>query len=226
MEELINLARGSLKKYVCIILSVSLLCCLGLTLERKFRSDVYVKSSNIHMEKNMSIQYDDLTMESANNVFDYSGYMNSFAFLNKFYESTKDKYDYSRICFDWNKKSHRDHLKWLQKHFWAGNFKSGVVQFGFHIDENEPKDYKYSKEVANELLNDYILCLEKDFTRVKGKVIMSSLGDVSVTEERDTIKKGQIEIKYGIIGILLGSILGGAICLVDILFKRNNNAKL
>lgn len=203
------------KYFIIVILSI-ILVFAGFMIEIFYSSKkINSKTHKIQVEKVILIKNNISILEKEIN---YEKYLKSFTFINKFYNNTKDKFEYNRIFLNWDKLKLEDKLKWFQNHFFVNKFGCGLIQYTFILQSKEAKDYEYISIKAEELLNDYIDFMNKDIKEIYENVSFMDIGICKINTSYN-VKNNYLK-KYLFYNFLLGLLFGLTVCVLDILRKK------
>lgn len=188
--------------------------------ERLLRPKVIIKSSDLHYEQILKIDYADKNYHLSNT--DYRTVLLAYSELDKLLERTEDTIDYSRIELTWNKMKKREKFEWLQKHLFLNNINSDLCQIVFSIKENEPKDADYLADNATTFMNNVVEQMQSSLNDfgVPAKVTVKSFYKDLPHKTEVSSKRGKI--KFGIIGAVLGGMFGVALVVVNFIRKTKN----
>lgn len=217
MSNIRIILQKNYKKYLILILALSIISCLGMVVERNWRQNSIVPlTSNVFCEKSFSVMYN---LRNFNKQTEWNRYANSYSFMNRFLSKSNTMFDYSKVCKQWNTMGAEEKLIWLQRHFSIDNMGEGTYHVVFYIKENEYKDDLYIRDNISGLIELFIGTLREDIQLLHTDMVYKEINSCVIIEKShlaQSSNSGGI-IKFAIIGLLLGGMVSIAFCLIHII---------
>lgn len=194
------------RKWIIILLSGFLMACLFMGYKYAMR-DTYTLAydGDAYFGKVIKAEVQDAGYDTLK----YEKYFYSDAFLYSFLDATESRYDYKKFAKDWGNKKRPQKKQWLASHLRVKNYGAGRLEVGFYFKATEPMDAEYLKQQGLRYTEDFLSFMnEKD-----------SFGAYTVTGETSTIptqtviSQNRVEVKYGVIGFVLGLVSAVAVLL-------------
>ena len=185
------------RKWMTILLSGVLMA--GLFMGYKYvMRDTYTLAYDVDAYFGTVIRVE--AQESNYDTLKYEKYFYTDAFLYSFLDATKSRYEYGKFAKDWERKTRVQKKNWLASHLRVKNYGAGRLEVGFYFKSTEPMDAGYLEKNGVRYARDYL-----SFVHAK-----DSFGKYTVTGETSTIPKqtvisqDRVNVKYGVIGFMLG----------------------
>lgn len=212
-----NIIKNHIVMYFLIIICSFVFVAGGTLLENKSKpKNIIVEQNKICAYKVFAIKFDNIEELKIFADFNYKNYLKCYTFLNKFYNNTKNKFEYDKFCSNWDNLNKEQKLKWLQSHIKVNNFNMCVYECIFFLNKKDNKDYNYSKQNAPKFIEELILNIKQDVSNLNKNATFVDMDSLYLDDAR-TINKEKI-YRFNIINsCFLGLLLGLIICFVDIL---------
>lgn len=196
---------------------------LGITVgvEKTYFGNQIIQSSAFHTEKMVQVGYDK-GYSNAGTEFNYSAFLGSYSEMNKFLDVTSSIYDYKKFDANWGQYDLRDKIEWLKRHIFIININGGVVQYGFFLRPEEPKDTQYIKEYGEALLDTYITFSEERMKAILPIEKYTVVNKFTIFPESHSVTPKKSLLKYGFAGGVLGFIIGCFIIAILAMGKYRN----
>lgn len=129
----------------------------------------------------------------------------------KFLEKTEPNFDYEKFCKGWSKRTETSKYKWIDSHFITKAFGDGRYEFTLRFTRNEPKNDDYIEANGQALLSEYVHFSEKVASVYVANPKVTLVDQYQLFEDKNQVQPEQLELKYVIIGTVLGALLGVAL---------------
>lgn len=147
----------------------------------------------------------------------YERYLYSDVFLYPFLDATESQYDYEKFAKDWKNKNRIQKEQWLASHLQVKNYGAGRVEVGFYFKATEPMDAKYLEDNGLQYTQDFLTFVnQKDSF---GKYAVT--GEVLNVPTKTVTSQKRVNVKYGMIGFVLGIVSAVIVLLIWNLRKAN-----
>ncbi len=190
-------------------------------IEKTYFGKQVVKTSAFHAEKTVQVIYDK-SYNNAGTEFNYKAFLRTYGEMHRFLEITSDTYDYSKFDANWGRYSLRDKLDWLQKHIFIVNINGGVVQYGFALNPEEPKDYQYTKEYGEKFLDTYVAFSEERLKAIFPINQYTVVDELTILPKMYKVTPSNSLLKYGVAGGVLGFVMGCFVIAILAMRKYRN----
>lgn len=217
----IRLFISEIKKNIILLLSLTVIFGVGLGVEKSFFSSDVLQSTKFHTEATVKYSYANSRYEKENPK--YQILFNSYSELKLFLDQSDNKYDYSKFNANWKNFTEIKKIEWLQKHLHMIDMNGGIVQYIFLLDADEPKDYTYTKQYGKKLLDDYIHFSKSRIDSNLAQSDMHLISEYTLEPELLVRNKTMITIKYVLIGVFLGCIVGSTYVLIRMVRTEKND---
>lgn len=219
MDKYLEILKKTFIKKIGVIFLVGVLCALALVFEKNRSSDFMVETGSFCITCLTKItDSDDM---NPNFEFNYGQLIKTDSNMNDFLSITEqnNKFDYNKIYGNWKTLVGVNKHNWLRRHFLISNAHGGSLEFGFRVEENEPKDVTYLNENASEFMKAFIRQSEKTVRLIRPNAKIEILKETIIKPENKVLSKKRVLFKYGIIGFVLGVLISSTVFFVKTLGK-------
>ncbi len=220
-----SLVRILYKNIPAIILT-GIMVSAGLIYEKHIGPNYVIRSGDVFIVRNVQIQnYNRMIISGSKFVF--NKYMNTYPMVEKFWQGTAQKYDYTKFDSGWNQKTKLDKLKWLQTRLIINDYGDGFFSIVFNLKSSDPKNIVYVEKNGANYIDEYARFADKELKNLNGETGIKVLESSNIFPEERQISKQDVLLKYGIIGFVLGVLLAAVFILVHAQLKnwRQNGSK-
>ncbi len=202
-------------KLIVILMIVAGAALVG---EKMFLGETITQSGLYYVEKVVNIKCMGPHTDFLGGTGDSLG---AFSMLTSFMDESKESYDYTKFHAGWDTLKFEPKAIWLKKHLTVGGTQ-GLYVFAFTVLAEDPKDDEYLKQYGRKYLEAYI-----DYTRQKLEaaglpVEYRVVSEMESVPEKTVISGKRMALKYAVIGVVLGALLGGLILTVRAVRKQNH----
>ena len=217
MQELL---LGELKKKYWLVLICMALLSLALIVEKMYLSEVVYTPTSSYVQKTVLMSYKD--MPAAGEIINCKNALSSNGMYLEFINSSSDKYEYAKIVRGWQDLPADKKVIWFQKHLTINNIANDLCIYAFHIPAEEVVDAVYVKENADRFLTDYI-----DFSQREAGIYLHTDGysieaSSEMLSEQKVVSSSKRILKYAVIGMVLGAMVGMLLVFGTALRKREH----
>lgn len=209
-----------LKKKALLIVALMVAFGVGIGLERGYFTKQVVQTTFFETEKVIKMQYN--TPNTSGSEFDYHAFFSSYSEVSQFLNEAEKQYDFHKFNSNWTHYDTQDKLEWIQKHLLVNNIKGGALQFEFFLKPEDPKDLDYTKEMGVKLLDSYISYSEKRLQEILPVSNFTEVNYYTLYPEAKIKSKKISILKYGVVGVVLGLLIGMVIVLTITMRKYRN----
>lgn len=217
MQELL---LGELKKKYWLVLVCMVLFSLALSVEKMYFTEVVYTPTSAYVQKTVSMSYKELP--AAGETINCKNVLASNGMYLEFISSTADKYEYGKIVRGWQDLPADKKVVWLQKHFTLSNVASDLCIYAFYLPAEEVADAVYMKENADRFVTDYIEFSQRE----AGKYLHTSGYNIEasseILSEQKVVSSKKRILKYAVIGLVLGAMVGTLLVFGTALRKREH----
>lgn len=220
MKDFQELLLRECKKKWWIVLSFAIIVAVVLIVEKLVFTDTVAKSGRYYVSRTVAINYLD---EAKTPVYvDYSPFFTGFGELAHFIAYSEQKYDYTRFHGGWEGMSQLSKLQWMRKHIWVTTASPFICRFEMELKEEEIKDAAYLEEIGGSYLGTWVDFAHEQLEKAGYRTDFRTVDEYTLLPEVQVVSKKRMIVKYGITGVVLGSLLGIMVIFVYALRKRNH----
>lgn len=213
---------NELKKKALLILILMLIFGVGVGVEKGYFNNQVMQTSTFETEKVVRVTYSN--PEVGGSEFDYKLFSSTYAEINQFLNLAETQFDFQKFNANWSHYKAKDKLEWAQKHIFVKNIKNGTIQYEFILKPEDPKDLDYTKAMGEKFLDFYINYNEARLQKILPITDFTEVNQFTLMPEPLPKSKSISTLKYGIVGMILGMLIG-ILSILIITMRKYLNAR-
>lgn len=210
------------RKKILIIFFFSLVCAVGLGLEKYLTNDFVAKTNKFYVCE--LVRFENNKDRQSVNPLNYSKILKTSGSLYGFIETNEKNraIDFEKLDANWNKLDKYSKIIWLHKNLTITDFNEGACEFVLNLDQFTPKDSLYLTDKAFLIIDSFVNYSGDYINKVSPETRMKVIDRFVVTPEEVILPKRKIIFKYSIIGFIFGGILSSLSVAIWAIGKRKN----
>lgn len=213
---------SELKKKVLLILILMFIFGIGVGVEKGYFNNQIMQTTTFETEKVVRATYSN--PEISGSEFDYGFFASTYAEVNQFLNLAETQFDIQKFNANWPRYTAQEKLEWIRKHIFVNNIKNGTIQYEFILKPEDPKDLDYTKQMGENFLDFYINYNEKRLHKILPVTDFVEVNHFTLMPEPLPRNKNISTLKYGIVGMILGMLIG-VLSILIITMRKYLNAR-